>query len=82
MVKLLLKWLIKAYSILWAKFKNREFNYKETFHILHNNKIITIVLSHLKKSTWLDVRLRPEDLRKRMYKLINPVETIKEIVKG
>jgi len=44
--------------------------------------MISIILSDLKKAGWLEVRLDPNDSRKRLYKLISPEDALKEIAKG
>jgi len=44
--------------------------------------MISIILSDLKKAGWLEVRLDPNDSRKRLYKLIGPEDALKEIAKG
>jgi hypothetical protein len=82
MVEPLPKWIMKAYSKLWTKFKNKEFNHEDTSETLNDDKIVSIILSDLKRSGWLEVRLDPNDLIKRLYKLIDPEEALKEIAKG
>jgi hypothetical protein len=82
MVEPLSKWIMKAYSKLWTKFKNKEFNHDEASKTLNDEKMISIILSELKKAGWLDIRLHPEDSRKRLYKLISPEEAAKEMSKG
>jgi len=82
MVEPLPKWIMKAYSKLWTKFKNKEFNHEDTSETLNDDKIVSIILSDLKRSGWLEVRLDPNDLIKRLYKLIDPEEALKEISKG
>jgi len=42
----------------------------------------SIVLSRLKKFGWLDLTLDPEDSRKRLYKLKDPAEAVKEMGNG
>jgi len=44
--------------------------------------MISIILSDLKKASWLEVRLSLNDSRKRLYKLIIPEKALKEIGKG
>jgi hypothetical protein len=82
MVEPLPKWIMKAYSKLWTKFKNREFNHVEASKTLNEDKMVSIILSELRKAGWLDIRLHPEDSRKRIYKLISPEEALKEIAKS
>jgi hypothetical protein len=82
MVEPLPKWIMKAYSKLWTKFKNKEFNHEDASKTLNDDKMISIILSDLKKAGWLEVRLDPSDSRKRLYKLISPEEALKEIAKS
>jgi hypothetical protein len=72
MVKPLSKWILKAYSKLLTKFKNKEFNNEDASKALNDNKMVSIILSDLKKAGWLEVILDPSDSRKRLYKLIGP----------
>ncbi|MEM5816139.1 MAG: hypothetical protein QXL14_03795 [Candidatus Aenigmatarchaeota archaeon] len=82
MVEPLPRWLMKAYSKLWIKFKNKEFNHEEASKTLNDDKMVSIILSEMKQRGWLEIRLNPEDSRKRLYKLISPEKAIKEISKG
>jgi hypothetical protein len=83
MTKPLPKWLTHRYSLLWKSFKNKEFNYDEAAKILKEEKerLVSVVLSELKKHGWLTIKLDPEDSRKRIYTLKSPKESIKEIEK-
>ena len=74
------KWIMKHYSKLWSKFKDKQFTHQQAEDLL---KIIntSIVLSRLKKFGWLDLTLDPEDSRKRLYKLKDPAEAVKEMGK-
>jgi len=82
MVEPLPKWIMKAYSKLWTKFKNKEFNHEDASKTLNDDKMVSIILSGLKKAGWLEVRLDPTDSRKRLYKLIGPEGALKEIAKS
>ena len=57
MIDPLPKWIMKAYSKLWIKFKNKEFNHEDASMTLNDDKMISIILSDLKKAGWLEVRL-------------------------
>jgi len=72
------KLAMRAYSKLWTKFKNSEFDYNAAVEVLHNG-MTSVVLSRLKKNGWLEVKLDPIDSRKRVYKLKTPEEALKEI---
>jgi type I restriction enzyme M protein len=74
---------MQCYSLLWVKFKDKEFNYEQATQTLPNNeRMISVILSEMRKTGWLEVRLNPEDARRRLYKLKAPEEVVKEIAKG
>jgi len=81
LTKPLPKWLMERYSVLWRKFKGNEFEHDDAAKILREEKdrLVSVVLSELKKHGWLTVKLHPDDSRKRIYKLKNPEEAILEI---
>jgi len=83
MTKPLPKWLTYRYSLLWKSFKNKEFDYDEAVKILKEQKerLVSVILSELKKHGWLTIKLDSEDSRKRIYTLKSPEESIKEIEK-
>lgn len=76
----LAKWIMKRYSILWNKFKNKEFTHEEASGALKDKKMISVILSDLKKAGWITVKLHPEDSRKRIYRLKSPEEATKEMI--
>lgn len=80
MTKPLPKWIMKHYSTLWNKFKNREFRYEDASKALKEKKMMSLILSELKKAGWLEVKLDPKDSRKRIYQLKSPEDVVKEIV--
>lgn len=81
MTKPLPKWLMERYSILWKKFKENEFEHDDASEILKEEKdrLVSVVLSELKKHGWITIKLHPEDSRKRIYKLKNPENAIETI---
>jgi len=81
MTKPLPKWLMERYSLLWKKFKEKEFDHNEAASVLNEKKerLVSVVLSDLKRHGWLTISLHPEDSRKRIYKLKNPESAIEEI---
>ena len=80
MISPLPKWIMKHYSKLWAKFKDKQFSHQQAEDLL-NVTNTSIVLSRLKKFGWLELTLDPEDSRKRLYKLKDPAEAVKEMGK-
>lgn len=81
MTKALPKWLTERYSLLWKSFKNNEFDHDKAVKILKEKKerLVSVVLSELKKYGWLTIKLHPEDSRKRIYRLKKPEDAILEI---
>ncbi len=84
MIEPLPRWIMKRYSILWSKFKDKEFTHKQATDALKENdeRVVSLCISDLKKYGWLEAKLHPEDSRIRLYKLKNPEEATKEIGKG
>jgi len=41
--------------------------------------MLSIVLSELRQAGWLEMKLNPEDARKRLYKLKSPEQAVKEM---
>jgi|TARA_B100002003_G_scaffold221149_1_gene223945 hypothetical protein len=75
------RWIMKRYSLLWNKFKDKEFTHKKSSKILKekDKRVVSLFLSDLKKYGWLEVRLNPQDSRIRLYKLKSPENAVKEI---
>ena len=61
----------------------KEFDHNEAAKILNEKKerLVSVVLSELKKHGWLTVKLHQDDSRKRIYKLKKPEDAITEIEK-
>ena len=74
------KWIMKHYSKLWSKFKDKQFTHQQAEDLLKITNT-SIVLSRLKKYGWLGLTLDPNDSRKRLYKLKDPSEAVKEMGK-
>ncbi len=69
MAELLPKWLTKRYSLLCVKFKGKEFNHEQVTKTLpYDERMVSVILSEMRKTGWLKVRLDPSDMRK-LYKL-------------
>ncbi len=82
-IRALPRWAMERYAKLWSRYKDKEFGYKDVTKTLKekNEKIVSVFLSYLKKYGWLNIKLHPEDSRKRIYQLKNPEEAVKEMVK-
>ena len=77
MTKPLPKWIMRKYAKLWKKFRDTEFEHSEAEEILEENA--SVIISFLKKNSWLSIRLNPEDSRKRLYTLKGPEQAIGEM---
>ena len=70
---------MQQYSTLWNKFRDKEFNHEDASKTLNKSNITSIVLSKLRRADWLEIRLNPNDSRKRVYKLKNPEQAVREM---
>jgi hypothetical protein len=73
------KWIQKRYAVLWNKHKDKELSYEDIKSSLEDKSGLNVFLSELRKAGWLEVKLSPEDNRKRVYKLKEPNKAMKEI---
>ena len=73
---------MQRYSALWNKFRDKEFNHEDAFKTLNKDKMVSITLSELRQAGWLEMRLDPNDARKRIYKIKSPEEAVKEMREG
>ena len=75
------KWIMQRYSLLWKAFKTKEFKYEEASKALkeREERLVSVVLSELKKHGWLTLKIHPEDSRKRIYQLKAPEEAVNEL---
>ena len=62
-------WLMKGYTLLYRKFYQDEFSFQDAMKTLHENDkiLVSMILSELRKSGWLEIRINPEDARKRFH---------------
>tara|TARA_Y100000310_G_scaffold316095_1_gene367446 strand:+ start:2305 stop:2556 length:252 start_codon:yes stop_codon:yes gene_type:complete len=83
MIEPLAKWQMERYSILWNKFKDKEFSNEQARKVLKekDKQFINVLLSDLRKAEWLEVKFNKEDTRKRLYKLKEPNQAVKEMIK-
>lgn len=82
-VKPLPKWAMRKYAQLWGRFKSREFDYISASAVLNekNPNLVSVLMTYLKKFSWIEVRLHPKDSRKRIYTLKNPEKAVQEMEK-
>ena len=81
MVKHLPEWIMKRYAKLWKKFKDKEFTKEQAQKVLGGDTAIAVVLSELRKSGWLEMKMSQEDARNTIYNLKDPTEAILEQIK-
>lgn len=73
------KWIMINYSKLWESFGSEEFDHEDSSEIIDNKKMVSIILSKLRKAGWLEAKLDPQDYRKRIYQLKKPREVIEKM---
>jgi len=76
------KWVMSRYSILWNNFKDSEFNHERAVKTLNEDKMTSVILSELRRTGWLEIKLDPNDARKRIYRLKHPEHAINEMKKS
>ncbi len=85
MAKHLPEWIMIRYAKLWLRFKEKEFTIKQAKKVLKKDKALSVFLSEVRKSGWIEIRLDKDDARRTVYKLKNPniaiLEEIKELSK-
>jgi DNA-binding MarR family transcriptional regulator len=81
MVQHLPEWIMRRYSKLWSKFKEKEFTKDQAKKILPKDTSLAVLLSELRKSGWLEMKMSKEDARKTIYKLKSPEKAINEEIK-
>ncbi|MDD4957352.1 MAG: class I SAM-dependent DNA methyltransferase [Candidatus Omnitrophica bacterium] len=69
-------WVKTRYELLWKELGDREFGMEDVEKILKDKDVekqsmqgIPVLISELKKAGWLEVKLDPDDSRKRIYNL-------------
>ena len=76
-IKPLPKWTMYRYAKLFSRFKSEEFTYDDILKTLHeDHNMVSVTLSHLKKNGWVNIKLDPDDSRKRLYQLLNPEKAV------
>ena len=74
-------WEMKSYSLLWKKFKDKEFTNKEaqTCLKIEDSHTISVLFYNLNKKGWIIIKRDTKDRRKKVYKLINPENAIERL---
>lgn len=75
------KWIMYRYAKLWNSFDCKEFTFEQAEKLLNiDKKVLSVLLSDLKKSGWLEVTLNQTDSRKRNYKLQSPEFAVQSMI--
>lgn len=84
MIKPIPKWVWKKYALLWKKFEENDFTFKEAQVVLQHldRNTISVMFNELKKAGWLEVKLNEKDTRKRVYTLVKPSEPVERFGEG
>jgi type I restriction enzyme M protein len=77
------KWLETRRSALWKAFERKQFTRSDAVAALREKlrddaKSVNVVLSELRKAGWLEVRVDPNDARKKIYKLKSTKDILME----
>lgn len=77
------KWEMKKYAALWNKFKSKEFTNEQALKAIKEKKphILSVFFYDLKKMGWVDINRDKKDQRKKNYKLKEPNQAMKEMLK-
>ncbi len=74
MAEALPKWVWRRYALLWKKFKEKPFTFKQALKELKplGENVISVMFNELRKAGWMSVALGMADSRERVYTLVNP----------
>jgi len=74
-------WEMKNYSLLWKKFKDKEFTNKEAQNCLklEDPHTVSVLFYNLNKKGWIIIKRDTKDQRKKIYQLKKPEEVITEL---
>jgi len=77
------KWEMIKYAYLWKAFKNKEFTNEKANKILKekDTHLLSVLFYDLKKLGWIEINRDTKDKRKKVYKLKEPNQAVKEMVK-
>lgn len=83
MVEPLPKWEMKKYACLWKAFRKNEFTNEQALKILKEKDfhILSVFFYDLKKTGWIEIKRNKKDKRKKIYKLKEPNQAVKEMIK-
>ena len=77
------KWEMKKYASLWKAFQTKEFSNEQALKILkeRDSHLLSVFFYDLKNKGWIEIRRNEKDKRKKLYKIKEPNQVVKEMVK-
>lgn len=83
MIEPLPKWEMKKYASLWNSFGKKQFSNQEAQAVLKekDTHLLSVLFYDLKKLGWVKISRDKKDQRKKIYKLKEPNQAIKEMIK-
>jgi len=77
------KWEMRKYALLWNKFKDANFTNKEAQDLLKEKELhlLSVLFYDLSRMGWIEIERDKEDQRKKVYRLKEPNQAVKEIAK-
>lgn len=77
------KWEMMKYAHLWNILKEKEFTNKKALNILKekDRHLLSVFFYDLKKLGWIEIKRDSKDKRKKIYKLKEPNQAVKEMIK-
>ena len=77
------KWEMRKYAYLWKNFQKKEFTNEQAIKALRekNPHLMSVLFYDLKNMGWLFVERNKKDQRKKVYKIKEPNEAVKEMAK-
>lgn len=83
MTEALPKWEMQKYARLWKTFGKKEFTNSQALRILREKDphLLSVLFYDLKNTGWLIIERNKKDRRKKIYKMKEPNEAVKEMAK-
>ena len=81
MTKHIPEWILRRYALLWRRLGEKEFTKETALKEIGKDSAAAVVLSELRKSGWMKIKINEDDARKNIYQLKDPKKAIMEIIK-
>jgi TPP-dependent 2-oxoacid decarboxylase len=81
MVEPLPKWEMKKYAYLWKAFGEKEFTNEQALKVLKEKDahLLSVLFYDLKNMGWIEIKRDEQDKRRKIYKLKEPNQAVKEM---